>query len=190
MTARVNRFLPLGLLALALMLATGGPAARADAPPMPPPAGLPTGEQRQAVVDMDAVVRGTQAGRAMLAELETLIRQKRAELEAVHIEAKAIRAKAVELAPNASQNQLADLQRQYDEKMADLRRLQNEVNQEVNKRRLELLADFHKRVLPVIEALGREQGYAMIWRRGEAGMLYVDSRLDLSDQVIQRVNAP
>lgn len=190
MTAQAHRLTPFGLLALTLLLLAGGPAARADAPPVSPTPSQPAGQPRLAVVDMEAVVRGTQAGQAMLSELESMMKQKRSELEAVQNDAKAIRAKAVELAPNASQKQLADLQRQYDEKMTDLRRLQNEANQELNKRRLELLDGFHRRVLPVIATLGREQGYAMIWRKGEAGLLYVDSQLDLAAQVIQRLNAP
>lgn len=190
MTPNTKRLFSLGLLALTFLLATAGPAARADAPLVPSPADQPASPRRLAVVDMDAVVRGTQAGRAMLTELEGLMQRKRSELEAAQNEAKAIRAKAVELAASASQKQLADLQRQYDEKMADLRRLRDEANQEVNKRRLELLDAFHKRALPVIGALGREQGYAVIWRKGEAGMLYVDSQLDLTAQVVERLNTP
>lgn len=190
MTPHAKRRISPALTALTLCMVAICSTAPADTPPAVPPAPTPAAPVAVAVVDMEAVVRGTQAGRAMLGELEGLVNQKRLELETVNTEAKAIRAKAVELAPAASQKQLTDLQRQYDEKIADLRRLQNEVNQEVNQRRLALLADFHKRVLPVIEGLGRERGYAMIWRKGEAGMLYADSRVDLTDQVIQRVNTP
>lgn len=164
---------------LAVWLALPAADIRAEAPPA----------QRLAVVDMEGAIRGSQAGKRLLADLDTLVKRKQEEMRAAQNEARAIRAKAVDQASKASQKQLADLQRQYDEKMADLRRLQDEANQEVNKKRLEMLSEFNKRVMPVIEALGREQGYAMIFRKGESGLLYVEGQYDLTRQVVERLDA-
>ncbi len=43
--------------------------------------------------------------------------------------------------------------------------------------------------MPVINQVGKELGYNMIFRKFESGLIYADDALDITTQVIQRLDA-
>lgn len=176
-----------GALALAAWLLALSAATPAEEPgsAAPPVQSTP----RLAVVDMEEAMRGSQAGRGLLAELETLVKQKREAMAAMDQEARDIRAQAVELAKAGDERQLADLQRKFNDKTSDMRRFKDEANQDIGRKRVEVLSAFNRLVMPLIQTLGREQGMTLVFRKDESGLLYSDAGADLTRQVIQRLDA-
>lgn len=168
-----------GLILGALVLAFPAVLRAQEPPPVP----------RLAVVDMEETMRGSRAGKALVAELEALVKQKREEMAALEREARDIRSQAAELAKTGGERQMAELQRKFNDKTTDMRRYQEEANQEIARKRVEVLSAFNRRVMPLIQSLGREQGVTLIFRKDESGLLYVDAAVDLTRQVIQRLDA-
>lgn len=188
---------PLGgalLFAIALPLWAEEPApAMAPTWQIAPPVKQQTQPQAQSqprlgAVDMEAVMRGSKPGKKLLAELESLVEEKRREALALEKEAQDIRAQAVELAPKASQQQLNDLQRKFNDKREDLRRLQEEANRDIGEKRIEVLSAFNRLAMPLVQKMGKEGGYTMLFRKVESGLLYVDEAADLTDEVIRRLD--
>jgi outer membrane protein len=174
-TASLRRTLP---LVLAAVLAWTQPA-HADAP-----------AARLAAIDMGQLMERSEPGAKLLKPLTEFVKAKRAEDLKMQEALKDLRARAADLAKKGSKEQeLGNLQREFDDKLADLRSYEDEANQEVDKKRFEVLAQFNHIAMPVIQSMGKELGYTMIFRKEEGGLLYLDDSADITDLVIQRLNA-
>ena len=46
-----------------------------------------------------------------------------------------------------------------------------------------------EKVMPVINQIGHEQGYTMIFRKFESGLIYADDAIDITSAVVQRLDA-
>lgn len=183
------------LMIPALVLGSLGsnPPALAEAPvptvlPAPPMAN-PIVVPKLAVIDMEQLMKRSQRGARMLADLAKLLEDKQAEAREIEAELKQIRTQAVEKAGKASNAELESLQRRYNSRLEDLRQFQNEANQELEKKRVETLSAFNHLAMPLIQRQGREQGYALIFRKQEGGLLFADTSVDITDQLVQTLDA-
>ena len=143
---------------------------------------------RLAVVDYDRMLLESEPGKKIVAPLDALMKQKKAEGRAMEEELKQLRAKAAAQADAATQQQLGNLQRQFNDKLDDLRRFEAEANAELDKQRAESLGRFNKLSIPLIQSLGKEMGYTMIFQKRDLGLIYLDPSADITDLVIQRLN--
>lgn len=144
---------------------------------------------RLAVVDYDRILLESEPGKKIVAPLDALMKQKKAEAQAMEEELNKMRAKAADQANTASEQQLSNLQRQFNDKVDDLRRFEAEANSELDKLRTESLGRFNSLARPLIQALGKELGYTMVFQKQNVGLIYLDPSADITDLVIQRLNA-
>jgi outer membrane protein len=163
------------LLAIALVAGLGGLPAAAQAP-------------KFAVINTQQIVFESATGKTALETLKVLQQEKANQLKGLQDEAEQLRNRLNEgLA--LSDGKVEELKSQLETKLKDLRRKQEDAAQEVEKRRDELLREIEAKVMPVINEVGKEQGYTMIFRKFESGLIYVDDAVDITGQVIQRLDA-
>lgn len=176
----LSRAAAAGLLGLAL---TAVPAAAQQAAP------APTGPIKIAVIDTEKILLSSQAGKKALGDLKKLQEQKETELRGRAQELKDLQTKISEGRLSLAQDKLADLSKQYEEKEIALRRLQDDATRELNKKRDEMLGQIDQRVMPVINQAGKDLGYTLIFRKFESGLIYADEALDITNVIIQRLDA-
>ncbi len=179
----LSRTAAAGLLGLAL---AGIPAAAQAAPAAAPAAG---GSPRIAVIDTEKILLSSNAGKKAVADLKKLQEQREKELGAKAQELKDLQAKINDGRLSLAQDKLADLSKQYEEKEIVLRRAQDDATRELTKKRDEMLAAIDEKVMPVINQVGKELGYTMIFRKFESGLIYADDGIDITNAVIQRIDA-
>jgi outer membrane protein len=179
----LSRTAAAGLLGLAL---AGIPAAAQAAPATAPAAG---GSPRIAVIDTEKIMLSSNAGKKAVADLKKLQEQREKELVAKAQELKDLQAKINDGRLSLAQDKLADLSKQYEEKEIALRRAQDDATRELTKKRDEMLAAIDEKVMPVINQVGKELGYTMIFRKFESGLIYADDGIDITNAVIQRIDA-
>jgi outer membrane protein len=174
-----------GLLGLAL---AGLPAAaqKAAAPAAAPAA---SGPIRIAVIDTEKILLSSNAGKKAVADLKKLQDQREKELGARAQELKDLQAKLNDGRLSLAQDKLADMSKQYEEKEIALRRAQDDATRELTKKRDEMLASIDDKVMPVINQVGKELGYTLIFRKFESGLIYADDGVDITNVVIQRIDA-
>ncbi|MFL6237012.1 MAG: OmpH family outer membrane protein [Thermoanaerobaculia bacterium] len=174
-----------GLLGLAL---AGNPAAaqKAAAPAAAPAA---SGPVRIAVIDTEKILLSSNAGKKAVADLKKLQEQREKELGARAQELKDLQGKINDGRLSLAQDKLADLSKQYEEKEISLRRAQDDATRELTKQRDAMLAQIDDRVMPVINQVGKELGYTLIFRKFESGLIYADEGVDITNVVIQRIDA-
>jgi outer membrane protein len=169
-----------GLLGLALT----GPMAAAQ--PVAAPA--PGGPIRIAVIDTEKILLSSAAGKKAMADLKKLQEAKENDLRAKAQELKDLQAKISDGRLSLAQDKLADMAKAAEEKDILLRRAQDDANRELTKKRDDMLAQIDERVMPVINQVGHELGYTLIFRKFESGLIYADEAVDITSVVVQRLD--
>jgi outer membrane protein len=172
-----------GLLSLALAV----PAMAQGAAPAAAPA--PSGPLKIAVIDTEKILLSSAAGKKAVADLKKLQEQREGELRAKAQELKDLQQKISDGRLSLAQDKLADLSKQYEEKEIAVRRQQDDATRELNKKRDEMLAAIDDRVMPVINQAGKDLGYTLIFRKFESGLIYADEAVDITNVIIQRLDA-
>ena len=70
-----------------------------------------------------------------------------------------------------------------------LERLQQDVEQELGLRQNELTAGITQMIAQIIEVLGEDDGYALVFNASQSGLVYVGPTLEITDEIIRRLNA-
>jgi outer membrane protein len=145
---------------------------------------------RIAVIDTERVLLSSRAGKEALAELQALRERKEGEGRAKQQEIQDLQRRIAEGRTTLAQDALAALEKQAEEQVIALRRFQEDATAELGKRRDEVLAAVDRRVMPAINQAGAEEGYTLIFRKFESGLIYADPRVDITDRIIARIDAP
>ena len=67
--------------------------------------------------------------------------------------------------------------------------LQQEAQSDAQALQAELQVDFQRKLNPVLEQIGKEKGLHMLVDITNSGAVWVDTGLDLTDEVIKRLDA-
>lgn len=146
-------------------------------------------ELKVAVINTEQVLLDSVTGKAALAELRTLREAKEAEGQALQDEVEQLRTRLSEGRLSLAEDKIAELERQLEERGIALRRFQDDANRELNKQRDDILAAIDKKVLPIINQVGEEQGYALIFRKFESGLVFANDNIDITGEIIRRLDA-
>lgn len=71
----------------------------------------------------------------------------------------------------------------------DYKDLQQKYMTEFKSNETQLIKGIQASVIDIVEQIGKREGYLMILERREAGVIYARSGIDITDQVIQALNA-
>jgi outer membrane protein len=142
-----------------------------------------------AVINTEQVLLESETGKAALAELRQVREAKEAEGQALQTEAEDLRKRLTEGRLSLAEDKIAQLEQQLEEKGIALRRFQDDASRELNKRRDEVLAGIDRKVLPIINQVGQEQGYSLIFRKFESGLVFASEEIDITGEIIRRLDA-
>lgn len=170
-----SRRLPITILAAALALGLAAP--------------LAAQAQKIAVIDTERVITASTTGKQALEGLTSLREQKEREGEALQKELVDLQTRLQEGRLSLSEDRIAELQRQAEDKALAMRRFQDDANRELAKRRDEVLAAVDQKVMPVINQFGQANGYDLIFRKFESGLIYATEAIDITDEVIAALDA-
>jgi outer membrane protein len=87
-----------------------------------------------------------------------------------------------------AEDTLADLRKQLEDKMIALQRFNDDATRELTKKRNEVLDQIEQSVFPVINQIGKEGGYTLIFNKFNSGLVYADETVDITARVIERYN--
>ncbi|HEX3530561.1 MAG TPA: OmpH family outer membrane protein [Thermoanaerobaculia bacterium] len=170
-------------LTLGLALAVPVVAAAQPAAPAQP------GVIKIAVIDTEKILMNSVAGKKALAELKKVQDAKEKDLGARQQEIKDLQAKLSDGRLSLAQDKLEDMQKQLEDKVIALRRLQDDAQRDLTKKRDDVLGQIDQQVMPVINQAGKQLGYTLIFRKFESGLIYADEAIDITDSIIQRLDA-
>lgn len=177
MTIQVDRRL-VGIVAFVALGALVH-AQQGSKPAAPPPTGI-------AVVDVQKVLTQVPAGKAAYERLKTLQDQKIAAAKVIDAEVKKIEAAIEKGKATLPAAELARLQSQLADKRIQLQRHGADADREIGEARTRELAQLEEQVKPIIDAVAKDAGLAVIFNKFEAGLVYASDAIDVTDAVIRR----
>jgi Skp family chaperone for outer membrane proteins len=139
------------------------------------------------VFNADRVLAESQPGQQALALFNQLRDQRVAELQVQQDEINVLQQQAITAAFGSPE--AAQLQRQMEDLMLRLERLQQDVQQELGQRQNELTAGITQMVGEIIDVMGEEEGYTLIFNALQSGLVYIGPTMDITDEIIERINA-
>lgn len=199
------RFLILVLVPVCLLAAGPAGAQEQEAAAAPPAGGA------MAYVDLQRVAAESAAGQEANARVQELSQMKLSEIELKTAELQgrvtALNEQLQELQDKLAQGQTVmsaearlglqrqiselqiDVQRTTQDSQAEAERLTQDADREVQQLQQELQIEFQKILVPVIEQVAADRSLSFIFNVGEGGMIWADTSLDLTEELIELLNA-
>jgi outer membrane protein len=167
--------------------APGQPPPAATPLPPQPPAPFPAGA-KVAFINPQRIFQESSDGKSALTRVQALTQKKQTENTA--------RQKA--LADNqqklqASGSVMSDaargqLEKEIERQQLDLQRFQQDAQAEITELQNEVQSDFARKVQPLIDQMAKDKGLHMVFNAGDAGFAWVDPGLDLSAEIIRKLD--
>ena len=88
-----------------------------------------------------------------------------------------------------SRERRRQLEEEYRRDRRELKRAVRDNNEEFNIKRKQVLVDFLPKILNTVKAIGKEKNYTLILRKEANTLLYTTDKVDLTNEVIARLNA-
>lgn len=173
----VSRLFLLAAFVAAGAVSTAPAAAQAEA-----------GAIKVAVIDVERILSESERGKSALEELEALQNEKREEGQAMQQEINDLRNELNEGQLSLAEDRLTELQKQIEDKMIALQRFQDDANRELTEKRDQVLSRIERSIFPVINEIGQEGEYTLIFNKYNSGLVYASDAVDITDQVIERYN--
>lgn len=172
----MTRFLAAALLSIAAL----GAAAPSHAEAAPP---------KIAVVDLQRAINETEDGRKAKERLQSLFAKRQEGLDQKQKELKSLKEQIDKQQSVLSREALQKKVESYQQSLAELQQVYMEYQRELAAKEGELTQKIIERMERILRRMGQSQGYTLILERSEAGVVWVPSNLDLTDELIQKYNA-
>jgi Skp family chaperone for outer membrane proteins len=165
--------------------ATAAPAPAEPASPAAAPALFPA-DARVAFIDFQRIATTSISGRLALRVLQELQNKKVSDIDVQNKQFQALMTRRDSGA--LSGPALAQVSKDMDKLQREIQFAQQNARAEIQQLETELHADLQTRVTPVVANIAKEKGiYAVL--TAESGVFYLDPALDISAEVVKRLDA-
>jgi outer membrane protein len=145
-------------------------------------------EIKIAIVDLDQAINATDQGKKAREELQGKQKQAEGQLKPMYERGKKLAEEIQEKRFVLSEDALRQKQLDLAEIQSDLRAKGAELEGQFKVDYERLVGPLRGKLLGIINDLGKEEGYTMIFERGTPGLIYAKEALDITEQVVQRFN--
>jgi outer membrane protein len=163
------------------------PAAPAPAPKAPP-APFPQ-DSKFAFVDVNVIAGTSAAGKEASKKLSALNDKKLAEINEKNKQLQAAQTKLATGGTVLSESARGQLEKEIDRMQRDIQFTQQNAQAEMQELTNDLQAEFQKRLIPVIEEVAKEKGLYAVFSIADSGVAYRLASLDISEEVVKRLDA-
>ncbi len=139
-----------------------------------------------AVVDGERVLRDSEPGKMLFADIKALRDKKQQEIEQRQNSIQTMNEKLTKekdiLSPEAQEKRKAEIQKA----VTEAKRFREDSEQEIQSKLDTAMETMQNKLIPLIEKLGQEKGYSLIV--GKQFTIWRDPKWDITDEVIKRFN--
>jgi Skp family chaperone for outer membrane proteins len=166
------------------------PPTQAAAPVPKPEAPRPYPEGAKiAYVDIQAVAANSVDGKAASARIQDLQKKKMAEITEKNKALETAKTKQATGATIMNDQARLALEKEVDKLTREVQFLQQEFQSDSQALQSELQIEFQRKLNPVLEQIGKEKNLHMLVDINNSGAVWVDTGLDLTGEVIKRLDA-
>lgn len=167
------------------------PAAPAPAPavaPKPAPVPFPA-DAKIAFIDVNQIAATSAAGKEASKKLTDLTNKKQAEIGEKNKQLQALTTKRDTGSAVLNDTARAQLDKDIDKLQRDIQFASTTAQAELQDLQNELQGEFQKRLIPVIDEVAKEKGLYAVFSIADSGAAYVHPGLNISDEVVKRLDA-
>lgn len=141
-----------------------------------------------AVVDLERVFVLSEAGKALQAQLDKFQQDVQAEGQRLSDAANEIRKRVADGGQSLSDEKLAEMQKEYEDKAIAIRRFRDDKQREGEKMKNEGLRKIELQLEPVFKKLREERDYDLILNNVPGIVVMATPKVDITDEIVQRLN--
>jgi len=160
------------------------PLAAAPAAPRPYPEGA-----KIAYIDIQAVASNSVEGKAATVKLQELEKKKVAEITEKNKQLETARTKQTTSSTIMNDSARLQLEKEVDKLTREVQFLQQEAQSDRQALQAELQVEFQRKLNPILEQIGNEKGLHILVDIQNSGAVWVNTGLDLTQEVIKRLDA-
>jgi outer membrane protein len=168
----------------ALTLAVACVAAVAGAQTTAAPVAVP----KIGVINVERLVQESALGKEAFNRVKKLNDQKKEEADKLSKELRDMEQKLADQGQALAEDKRDSLQKSYQEKAIAFKRFQDDANRDLEAAQKKELSELERRVFPVINQVGKEKGFTLVFNKFQSGLVYVDDSVDITDDVLKVFN--
>jgi len=176
------------VLTVAAALAAAAIHAQGTTAPAPAAAPAAAGSLRIGVINVERLVQESALGKEAFNRVKRLNDQKKEEGDKLQKELRDLEQKLADQGSALADDKRETLQKSYQEKAIAFKRFQDDATRELDAAQKKELGELERRVFPVINQVGKDKGFTMIFNKFQAGLLYADDAVDVTDEVLKVFN--
>ncbi len=175
---------------------TPPPPARPAAPPAAPAAAAPAPQPvpflqgaKTGFVNLQAIAAATVDGRAAASKVNALAQKKQTEGAD---KAKALQTNQQKLQTGGSimsEAARTQLEKEIERQQVEGQRFEQDAQAELTELQQQLQQEFQAKLLPILETLSKEKGLHVLFSTGDAGVIWIDQGIDLTQEAVKRMDA-
>jgi len=149
-------------------------------------AGAASAQSNLAVIDVEAILTGSERGKAVLGTLQEFKKTKESSLSSLGAELQKLQQKLADGRLSLAEDVLTEMQKELEDKSIAAKRAQDDAERELAELQKKEFAKIEEDVLKIISEVGKELGYTMIFNKYQGGLVYADESVDITALVIER----
>ena len=142
-------------------------------------------DTRVGVIDVQRLVLESRRGQVILDQLKNLREQKAAEGEILQQEIQMLQGRLQEAGASLSAERMAELEKELEEKIIEFRRFADDAERVLEKEQDDAFARIEREVMPIIDRVGREQGFTLLFNKYESGLVFAADEVDITGLILQ-----
>jgi outer membrane protein len=143
---------------------------------------------RVAVVDVQKVLTQSTAGKAAYEKLKKMQEDRLNKAKQMDEEMKKLESDLSTKRISLAEDKLAEMSKQLADKKIAMQRYAQDADREIGEARDRELQALQVKIEPVIDAIGKEMGLALIFNKFESGLVYASEAVEITDTVIKKFN--
>lgn len=140
------------------------------------------------VINVERLVQESALGKEAFNRVKKLNDQKKEEGDKLQKELRDMEQKLADQGAALADDKRESLQKSYQEKAIAFKRFQDDANRDLEAAQKKELSELERRVFPVINQVGKEKGYTVIFNKFQSGLVFADDAVDITDEVLRQFN--
>jgi outer membrane protein len=87
-----------------------------------------------------------------------------------------------------SDEKLEEMSKDIEDRTIALQRFEDDAKRDLDEARRQALGRLEQQIMPIINEVGEERGLTLIFNKFQSGLVYADTGVDITDDVIRRFN--
>lgn len=141
------------------------------------------------IVSMQKVLDESKKGKDVQKKFEQSVATEKKEIEKREGTIKKAQEDFVRDQATMSEEQRRKKQREIQNQVSELQQFANEAQEKMSAKRLDLLKTVVEPAKEIVNKVAKEKKMTIVFERGESGLLYFDEAIDLTPEIIKRLDA-